>query len=230
MRAKMRPMKYIVAAVLLAPSMAAAHIQLMSPPARTTMQKNRHCGDPAAARSASPKVLAPGSQLSVVWFETIDHPGHFRISFDVDGTDFFVPPNTTATTVGMDPTVMIDLIPDVQGNLPAQGRRYEQTITLPNVECANCTLQVIQLMTDKPPYTVTPASDDIYYQCADIVLSNSAPPPMVDAGVPNGDAATTDPGATSGGCMTTRGASGGALIIVGGALGLVLARRRRSRT
>jgi len=220
-------MKSLVAIAMLVPSVASAHIQLMSPKARTTMQKNRHCGDPAAPRSASPTVLAPGSQLTVVWYETVDHPGHFRISFDTDGTDFIIPPNTTATTVGMDPTVLLDLIPDVQGNFPAGGRKYEQTITLPNVECTNCTLQVIQLMTDKPPYTIATTSDDIYFQCADIVLSNAAPPPMVDAGVPNGDAATTDPGGTSGGCMTTRGASGGALIIMGGAFGIMLARRRR---
>jgi len=220
-------MKYLVAAVLLAPSVAAAHIQLMYPPARTTMQKTRHCGDPAAARSASPTTLAPGSQLKVVWYETIDHPGHFRISFDADGNDFFIPPNATTTTVGLDPTVMVDLIADVQGNFPAGGRKYEQTITLPNMECTNCTLQVIQLMTDKPPYTTTATSDDIYYQCADIVLSNSAPPPMVDAGVPNGDAATTDPGNSSGGCATSN-ASGDALLVAGSALGLVIARRRRS--
>jgi hypothetical protein len=50
---------------------------------------------------------------------------------------------------------------------------------------------------------------------------------MVDAGVVNGDAAIADPGDTSGGCMAARGASGGALVVVGGALGLVLARRRR---
>ena len=216
----------VVAVALLVPSVAGAHIKLMYPPARTTMLKNRHCGDPAAPRSANPTVLLPGSSLTVVWYETIEHPGHYRISFDNDGTDFFVPPNTTATTVGMDPTVMMDLIPDVQGNFPVQGRRYEQTITLPNIECTNCTLQVTQLMTDKPPYTTTLTSDDIYYQCADLILSAAAPP-MVDAGVPNGDAATTDPGNSSGGCQTSRGAPGGALIVVGGAIGLVLARRRR---
>lgn len=225
-------MKKLVAALVLVPSIAAAHIQLSYPPARTTMQKTRHCGDPAVARSANPTVLKPGAQLTVVWYETIDHPGHFRISFDNDGENFIVPPNATATTVGTDPTVLIDLIADVQGNFPAAGRKYEQTITLPNMECANCTLQVIQLMTDKPPYTTNALSDDIYYQCADLVLSNTAPPPpMVDAGVPNGDADTVDPGTngSSGGCVAGPGSSSGALLAVGGALGLVLARRRRAR-
>lgn len=39
---------------------------------------------------------------------------------------------------------------------------------LPDVECDNCTLQAIQVMYDKPPY-VTPGND-LYYQCADLVL------------------------------------------------------------
>jgi uncharacterized protein (TIGR03382 family) len=214
-------MKYVIAAALTAiPGIAAAHITLMDPPPRTTMEKNRHCGDPAAPRK-TPKVYAPGATIMVKWLETIDHPGHFRISFDNDGNDFFVPPNATATTVGMDPTVMIDLIADVQGNFPIQGRMYMKAVTLPNIECTNCTLQVIQLMTDKPPYTTATSSDDIYYQCADIQLSNTAPP-MVDAGVPpSGDAATVDPPAGEGGCSTGSGAGPAA------ALGLILLRRRR---
>lgn len=219
--------KLILAVGLAAPSVASAHIQLMDPVPRTTMQKEQHCGDPTAPRRA-PRVLVPGSKFTVMWLETVDHPGHYRISFDLDGSDFFIPPNTTATTVGLDPTVMIDLIPDVQGNLPIAGRMYMQEITLPNVECANCTLQVIQLMTDKPPYTTDTLSDDVYFQCADIQLSNSAPPPMVDAGVPPaGDASTTDPGATNGGCSASGGGGGGSLALV--ALGLVVARRRRRR-
>jgi uncharacterized protein (TIGR03382 family) len=216
----------VVVAALTLPAIASAHVALTDPPPRTMMLKNRQCGDPAAPRSANPKVLAPGSTYTVKWLETVDHPGHYRISFDNDGTDFFVPPNATASTMGMDPTVMIDLIPDVQGNFPAAGRMYSQTITLPNIECTNCTLQLIQMMTDKPPYTTALTSDDIYYQCADIVLSSSAPPPppMVDAGVTSGDSGTTDPGATEGGC-NAGGGSGIAVTLA--ALGLVIARRRR---
>ena len=215
-------MKYVLAATLIAiPGIATAHVTLMDPPPRTSMQKNRHCGDPAAPRKA-PKVYAPGATITVKWLETIEHPGHYRISFDNDGNDFFIPPNATATTVGMDPTVLVDLIADVQGNFPIQGRMYSKDITLPNIECTNCTLQLIQLMTDKPPYTTATTSDDIYFQCADIQLKNGTPPPMVDAGVPpSGDAATVDPPAGEGGCSTGAGAGPAA------ALGLMLLRRRR---
>jgi len=218
-------MKYVIAAAVIGISgIAQAHIQLLDPPPRTSMLKNRQCGDPAAPRSATPTMLQPGATITVKWLETIEHPGHYRISFDNDGTDFFIPPNATATTVGMDPTVMIDLIADVQGNFPPAGRMYTKTITLPNIECTNCTLQLIQLMTDKPPYSTGTTSDDIYFQCADLVLSNSAPPPMPDAGagMMGGDASTMDPGgSSSGGCSTGSGA-GPAV-----ALALLALRRRR---
>ncbi|MCA9560948.1 MAG: hypothetical protein KC583_20510, partial [Myxococcales bacterium] len=54
-------------------------------------------------------------------------------------------------------------------------------VTLPDVECDNCTLQVIQVMFDKPPQTSP--GNDLYYQCADLVLrGDGPPPPPVDAG------------------------------------------------
>src|SRR5687767_5344915 len=89
-------------------------------------------------------------------------------------------------------------------------------ITLPNMTCENCTLQLIQLMTDKPPYTVDATSDDIYFQCADIALRG---PGGTDAGtdgaVVPGDASNSDGGVgatelTGGcGCRTSHPQSGG---------------------
>jgi MYXO-CTERM domain-containing protein len=216
-------MRYLVIATVLAPAIASAHIALVDPPPRTNMLKTRQCGDPTAPRG-TPMVLPPGSTYTVKWLETVDHPGHYRISFDNDGDDFFIPPNTTATTVGMDPTVMIDLIPDVQGNFPPAGRPYSQQITFPNIECTNCTLQVIQLMTDKPPYTTAPTSDDIYFQCADIQLkTGSSPPP--DAGVTPGDDAGTTTNPSEGGCHVGGGGGGAGVFAL--TLAFVIRRRRR---
>jgi len=221
-------MRWLLASALtLAPSIALAHITLVSPPPRTSSQKASVCGTTGSVRGANVTTFAPGATITVTWKETIDHPGHFRISFDDDGQDFITPPTAVGTTEGM-PNVMVDLIDDVQGNNPAGGRTYTQDITLPNMECENCTLQVIQLMTDKPPYDANsnPSSNDIYYQCSDIRLSNGAPPPpMPDAGVPGSDAGDP-PGNddTSGGCST---GSGAGLL---GMLALFGLRRRRQRS
>jgi hypothetical protein len=53
------------------------------------------------------------------------------------------------------------------------GRRYTARVKLPDVECGNCTLQIIQLMTEESKAPYDPAAedaDDIYYQCVDLRL------------------------------------------------------------
>ena len=54
----------------------------------------------------------------------------------------------------------------------APNNLYRVSVTLPEVECDNCTLQVMQVMTDAPPFG---GGDDLYYQCADLVLAAPVP-------------------------------------------------------
>ena len=217
-------MKRLAFAVLLVPSLATAHIALDSPPPRTTSLKAGPCGAAGSVRGTNVATYHPGQTITVKWRETIEHPGHYRISFDTNGQHFSMPPSFTADTGPSDPLVIKDLIPDVTGAMPAGGRPYSYDVTLPNMECTNCTLQVIQMMTDKPPYG---DGNDIYFQCADITLANNAP--MPDAGVdPMPDAAGSDgnngTGNASGGCSTS-GSAGWPLALA--LVGLV-GRRRRS--
>jgi hypothetical protein len=176
----------------------------------------------------------PGETITVTWMETIHHTGWYRISFQPNGDVFEIPPasngpagNGTASNyptenlTGMtDPVtgsiILADRIPD--GTLSMQ-------VTLPDMECNNCTLQFIQVMTDKPPYTTDAASDDIYFNCADLTLANNAPDAgMVttpDAGMDPGGGGGGGGGEVSGGCSTGH-ATG--LLALAGLLGL---RRRR---
>ncbi len=55
---------------------------------------------------------------------------------------------------------------------PLQGIQAKE-IALPNIECDNCTLQMLQYLNPGPPY----APGNFYYQCADITLSAAAPAP-----------------------------------------------------
>ncbi|MGN6110214.1 MAG: SCE4755 family polysaccharide monooxygenase-like protein [Kofleriaceae bacterium] len=215
--------RLVIAAGVLVPSISFAHISLTYPPPRTASQKNRVCGEANSVRGTNVTTLAPGATITVTWLETIDHPGHYRISFDADGQDFVIPPTSVpGATAGM-PNVLIDPIDDVQGAVP---RSYSQEITLPDIECNNCTLQLTQMMTERPydPNTDT----NIYYQCADITLSRNAPDGAPnsgpDAGAPDGGTGGNGADAT-GGCSTGGGAVGLPLGLV--ALGLVARRRRR---
>ena len=73
-------------------------------------------------------------------------------------------------------------------NLNPHGREtaqpsYTWEVTLPEIECDNCTLQLIQVMEDPAGtfhgvYNTTTQNDqnDVYHQCIAIVLSNDAIP------------------------------------------------------
>jgi hypothetical protein len=67
---------------------------------------------------------------------------------------------------------MDNLAPHIPEGL--QSKDYTFEVDLPDIECDNCTLQIIQVMTDPfpihAPYDPSPTSDDIYYQCIDLVL------------------------------------------------------------
>lgn len=200
----------VLGAMWLGAGPAAAHIALMDPPPRTDALKVGPCGAGGSVRGTTVTTLQPGATITVKWEETVDHPGHFRIAFDEDGDDLFVDPAGFEDVSG-GPGVLVDGIADRSG-----GGIYTQEITLPDVECDSCTLQVIQVMSDKPPYG---DGNDMYYQCADLVLSADAEPspaPVTTADDPPAD----DP---EEGC-SCRGSSGAAGLLV-----LPFAWRRRRR-
>jgi MYXO-CTERM domain-containing protein len=150
-----------LASFILPSGLAVAHTTLTYPPPRTLSNKAEPCGASGSVRGDTVSTFKPGETITVTWDETVDHPGHYRIAFDTDGDDDFPNPNTPDDAF---PSVLVDQIPDRSG-----GGLYSQDITFPDVECDNCTLQLIQIMTTSVPY------NSFYYQCADITLSSSAP-------------------------------------------------------
>jgi uncharacterized protein (TIGR03382 family) len=210
-------------AVLVIPAAASAHIRITSPTPRSADQlKQRHCGQTGGAR-ANVQTYRPGAPLHLVWDEYVVHPGWFRIAFQQNGDAFETPPASngpmgSGATSNYPTEDLTGKTDPATGSLIIADRilhgRLSFDLTLPGVECSNCTLQLIQMMTDKPPYTADTTSDDIYYQCVDLVLSTSAPP---------SDAGTGGGGSSGGGCSSSGGAPGLLLVAV---LGLVRRRRR----
>lgn len=147
-----------------------AHITLTYPPARagTTSPIGYPCGlDPDTGRGAASPLL-PGSTIEIRWTEWINHPGHFRISFDDDGQNDFIDPSGY-TDYYTAPSVLLDNISD-----PDNVSQHSAMVTLPNIECGNCTLQIMQVLTDKAPYTAGANSDDLHRMCADVILTLDA--------------------------------------------------------
>src|SRR4051812_13413705 len=79
-------------AALTLPTAAQAHIQLLSPkprhPGTDPPLKKMPCGVTGEGRSTITTTFKPGEMITVMWEETISHPGHFRIAFLADGDNF----------------------------------------------------------------------------------------------------------------------------------------------
>jgi hypothetical protein len=188
---------------LLGPAATAhAHIEMTSPKPRTLEQKTGPCGASGSTRGTNVTTYRPGETITVEWDETVDHPGHYRIAFDDNGNDSFRDPSRPDDNF---PQTLADQIVDRGGG------RYTQQVTLPNISCTSCTLQLIQVMTTVVPY------NSFYFQCADLVLGGEAPDPGPD---PDPGPAATDGGCTAGG--PSQGLAAGLSV-----LALTLLRRRR---
>ena len=222
---------------------ASAHVQIRSPEQRTSAQKAGPCGTADSTRGNLVCTFRPGATIDVQYDETVDHPGHYRIAFDADGQDFVDPVDDEGPLTspgGME--VLVNNAPDKVGGA------YTTQITLPDIECDNCTLQLMQVMSTSPPYSA--ASGDFYWQCADIVLSATEPEgctggdaePEPDAGPDDGggdNGAGDDAGVggepgddtrtgAAGGCAAAGGSgAGGALLALMALAGYAARRRRR---
>jgi hypothetical protein len=164
-----------LAAVVLVAEPAASHVIISSHTTRhgSGSIKLGPCGKLQSERGGVIHIFEPGETIHLEWDEFISHPGYFRISFDEDGDDDFVDPANYNDFYTNDSVLVDELFPHAR---PFNTSTYEFDLTLPNVECENCTIQLIQMMTDKPPYAV--GTNDIYYNCLDVTL---IPDPVVNA-------------------------------------------------
>jgi hypothetical protein len=168
-------------------STAFAHIELQSPLNRYSDIKagdnkscpcgsgttNRSCRKPEefADPDRSPDratTFAPGDTITVRFDEYVGHSGRYRIAFDPDG----------ASLDAFNENILLDE-PDPGGNTGnmGQGSLWQFQVTLPNMTCDNCTLQLIQVMDGNTTDKVLNPVDrgGTYFQCADIVLANGTP-------------------------------------------------------
>jgi len=195
---------------------AAAHIELLDPPARYAVPANKSCpcGDGPSNRSCNDTAeesTDPNRSTNVTTFEAgqtitihaeeyIDHAGRMRVAFDPDGADF----------ADFNDNVLLDE-PDPADPTISQTNPlgWDFTVTLPTEPCENCTLQVVQVM--NVPTDVEypdPATASTYYTCADIRI--------VPAGTLNNDPGAGGGGTSAGGSANAGTAAAGGAAGAGG--------------
>jgi len=188
----------MVAVACLAAS-ADAHFVLISPAASMVQnrlgdpQKIAPCGgvsaNPGRGTPANPGVpsgavtsVKGGANLPLLVNETIYHPGHYRVA--LARTMAQLPPDPVVTTAQTErgvrsqsatiqnPPVAPVLLDGIFTHAERPTQNFEAEIPIPNINCPNCVLQVIEFMADHPGVAVDGGHS--YHHCA--ILNITADP------------------------------------------------------
>ena len=177
-----------------------AHFKLLEPASwlleddRGDPQKAGPCGgsntDWGKPSYAVTKAVG-GSKLHLKVQETIYHPGHYRVALAVN-SPAELPPDPKATTTDSDRgprSVSAEIQNPVQVPVLADGlfvhsakadAPFETDVTLPNIACKRCTLQVIQFMEQ---HAVNNPGMFTYHHCAVVEIAPDSKKP-IDAAWP----------------------------------------------
>jgi hypothetical protein len=209
----------------LAPSTATAHFYIDYPDASVypgpspvpwwhedsagSPQKLGPCGDEDDATDAGggpTGVVTPfvaGQTITIQWTEVVSHTGWYRIALATARNQFVDPPvavdsSGNSADAGIESPPVFPVLADgiykhAAGSAPMTWPPY--SLTLPNMTCTKCTIQVIQVMLDHPsnlgnlPDGAPNPDGFLYHHCIDISLR------AADGG--GGEQTGTDSGTTS---------------------------------
>ena len=180
----------VTTAVILGAAPASAHFILLAPDAWVEVnvlgdpQKAAPCGTSDITKGTpTGKVTAMtgGEMLHIKIKETIYHPGYYRVALSVlDRSELPADPvaETRETPRGpysvsgkIDPAPKPPVLADglfEHRERPAPDTFWETDIRLPNINCDNCTVQVLQFMEE---HGLNKEGDFSYHHCADLKIT-----------------------------------------------------------
>jgi len=201
-----------VGILVLAPSPANAHFILMEPASWMTQdslgfpEKLGPCGDEEGGTpTGTVTAYHPGDTVTFTVSEVVYHPGHYRIALATDPSMLPAEPTVTAdsTPCGSVPVESPAVYPVLADGVfthtaPFNGPQTVQVRLPTDVTCDNCTLQIIEFMSD---HGLNVPGGCFYHHCANISISGdvsdggNADAGMVetpDGGASGDDASTGD--------------------------------------
>jgi hypothetical protein len=200
MKTFMRPALAAAALLALLPTVIQAHFKLVEPASwiveddRGDPQKAGPCGGSNTdwgKPSYAVTQAVGGGTIHLKVQETIYHPGHYRVALAVNSPSE-LPGDPKATTMPSDrgpQSVSAEIMSPVQMPVLADGlfvhaertaTPFETDVTLPNISCKKCTLQVIQFMEQ---HGANNPGNYTYHHCATIQITADAKKP-IDAAWP----------------------------------------------
>lgn len=202
-------MRYVL--VLLSLSLH-AHFSLLQPPSAHSID-NGGKGDGPCGQAPDSNIVTPaqgGRPIQLRINEFVFHPGHYRVALSVNSRAELPPdPVVTQDSNGISISAAIQNPPSIPvladgvfaHALPIAGD-LETAITLPNINCERCTLQVIEFMAD---HGFNPGGGYYYHHCADLRITADPALPPADPAWPRAAVPTTAwfPHIASGGGWST---------------------------
>lgn len=174
--------------------LAEAHFKLLLPQSWIVEndmgdpQKAGPCGGTAANAGTPSNIVNKvqgGQTLHLKVQETVFHPGHYRVALAVNRTDLPRDPEVTTRESARGPqsvSAVIEKEPKapvlVDGLFTHTTRAtdaFETDIEIPNINCAKCTLQVIEFMAE---HGLNREGDYSYHHCADLQITADPAKPI----------------------------------------------------
>jgi hypothetical protein len=179
----------LAAALAIAP--ASAHFVLESPAASLEQnaigdpQKLGPCGgtsqDPGTPTGAVTELIG-GSMLHLKLREAVYHPGHYRVALARTPAQLPADPETLTREgpsgpISVSAQIAADPAPPVLADglfqhtaPPARGTFWEADLRVPNVDCKDCVVQVIQWMAE---HGYNPDGGYTYHHCATVSITRN---------------------------------------------------------
>ncbi len=180
---------FIASLVILIPVQASSHFVLLEPTPtlvlddRGNPQKPEPCGGTTHGSNPATAAVTPirgGSQLHIKVVETVYHPGHYRIALAGDAGGLPADPETVTRPTDKGPysvsakietkpkpPVLVDGLFAHTERFPS-GHIWETDVRIPNIDCDNCTLQVIQWMAE---HGFNADGGYTYHHCAELKIT-----------------------------------------------------------
>lgn len=178
-----------------APAVMHAHFKLIEPASwlieddRGDPQKAGPCGGTNTDWGKPTYAVTQatgGSKLHVKVQETIYHPGFYRVALAVNSpTELPADPKATTEQTDRGPrSISGEVMNPVQPPVLADGlfmhheratAPFETDVTLPNINCKRCTLQIIQFMEE---HGANNPGNYTYHHCANVQITADARKPM----------------------------------------------------
>ncbi len=173
--------------LVLAPAAAWAHFKFLEPPSALVTEDGGKGAPPCGAGIPSGVVTKAlgGHPLTVRLLEFIPHPGHYRIALAVN-SQAEIPADADAVvkdgksvSAPIDGNPKIPVLADgvfVHASTP-RNTEWKTDVTLPNLNCGKCTLQVTEFMAEHGP---NPGGGYYYHHCADLQITADPKLPPAD--------------------------------------------------